>query len=80
MANGFGLSLGAKMIADASAALSIVARRVRGKVRHLDMNHLWIQQGVVGRTAKFEKVAGAANPTDFVTKGLPSGTLRDTLE
>ena len=55
--------------ADASAALGIIARRGLGKVRHLDVSHLWIQEIVAKKEVKYEKVAGSKNPADLFTKG-----------
>ena len=55
------------MMADAWAALGIIARKGLGKVRHLDINHLWIQQVAVERRARLEKVQGPSNPADLMT-------------
>lgn len=41
LANDFGISLGAQVMTDASAALGIVQRRGLGKLRHIDVQWLW---------------------------------------
>ena len=46
------------VLRDASAALAIVARRMLGKLRHLDTNYLWIQEKAVKGDLNFKKVAG----------------------
>ena len=53
---------------DATAALGICRRRGLGKVRHLDVAHLWAQDAA--RTGIFElvKVLDSKHPADIMTK------------
>ena len=55
---------------DASAALTIVARRGLGKLRHLDTNYLWIQEKAAQGDLNFKKVAFVDNGADLFTKTL----------
>ena len=59
-----------QMWGDASAALGIISRKGLGKVRHLEVSHLWIQGMAASRKLKFGKVSGTSNPADMLTKGL----------
>ena len=62
--------------ADASAALGIISRRGLGKVRHLDVSHLWIQEIAARKMIRYEKVPGSQNPADIFTKaGIDSATV-----
>lgn len=62
-------------MAGASSALGIIARRGLGEVCNFDASHLWIQHAGAIAKAKSEKVAGTANPADFMIKALPLGDV-----
>ena len=49
---------------DAAAALGIVERKGVGRVRHLDVGSLWIQEQQLRRIPEMHKVAGLENPAD----------------
>ena len=55
---------------DANAALGIVAREGLGKLRHVRVQYLWIQDRVRGGDLKTEKICGPNNPADLLTKYL----------
>ena len=55
---------------DSSAAIGVVHRRGSGKMRHVRLGHLWIQQKVEEKELDVRKVAGASNPADLLTKIL----------
>ena len=57
---------------DSSAAIAISNRRVCGKLRHIHVGELWIQECLQSKEFKLEKVDGVANPADFFTKHLSS--------
>ena len=65
-----GRELKLRIHSDASAAIGICKRRGLGKVRHLAVADLWIQDRL--RTHDFElvKVPGSSNPADLLTKYL----------
>ena len=54
--------------ADASAALGIVKRDGAGKLRHVNVQSLWLQEKVVKEELAVEKVPGEENPADGLTK------------
>jgi hypothetical protein len=62
---------------DSSAARSFASRRGVGKIRHLEVRHLWLQSEVSGQRIQLQRVAGDANPADLLTKYLG---LRDVLK
>ncbi len=70
-----GMKVEVEVLADASAALGIVARKGLGKVRHLHTNYLWIQDVAAKGTAKYKKSKGADNPADVLTKPVDAKTL-----
>ena len=53
---------------DSSAAKSYASRRGVGKVRHMEVRHLWLQQAVAEGRFRLIKVDGATNPADVLTK------------
>ena len=53
---------------DSSAAKSHASQRGTGRVRHMEVRHLWLQQAVAEGKFKLVKVLGTANPADVLTK------------
>ena len=62
--------------ADATAAIGICRRRGLGKIRHLAVADLWIQDKIKTKDIGLEKVLGAENPADLLTKYL-DGTIQN---
>ena len=56
--------------ADASAALAIAKRKGAGKLRHINVNCLWIQERQNEKDLELRKVLGTDNPADLMTKHL----------
>ena len=56
---------------DASAAIGIAQRLGVGKVRHIDVGMLWVQQNVKQGEIEVEKVDTKLNPADVFTKHVP---------
>ena len=65
---------------DASAAIGIAQRKGLGKVRHLDVQSLWIQDALRTRRLGLQKVAGVSNPSDLMTKHQDAGTIDKMME
>ena len=59
-----------RMWSDASAAIGITKRLGLGKVRHLSVADLWIQQKIRREEMTIEKLDGEKNPADLMTKAL----------
>ena len=60
---------------DPSAAIGIVQRKGAGKVRHIDVGMLWIQQHCRNGKVEVKKVAGKSNPADIFTKAVPAEVM-----
>ena len=55
---------------DASAAFGIVQRRGLNKLRHVELDVLWIQEQQARRLLPLRKVPGRRNPSDMPTKNV----------
>ena len=56
--------------ADSSAAIAISQRRGSGKLRHINIGLLWIQEKTEQGEIVVKKVKGASNPSDMMTKNV----------
>ena len=65
----------ATVYADSSAALAIASRKGSGKLRHINVGLLWLQEKESQEELVFAKVVGADNPADAMTKGVKAETL-----
>ena len=72
----FGEELTGTVYSDSSAALGILTRSGLGKVRHIRVQYLWLQEKVASNDLSVRKVAGETNPADLLTKGLAQELLR----
>ena len=66
----FGIKVDLHMFSDATAAIGMVRREGLGRVRHLAVGDLWIQQKVRSGEIAVAKIPGVDNPSDMCTKGL----------
>ena len=75
MCGDLGLDVKGEVYADSAAALGISNRTGVGKVRHLRIQSLWVQEvRSTGRLA-YKKVLGTLNPSDVLTKHVPGDLL-----
>ena len=58
----------------------MVHRSGLGKLRHVEVGHLWIQQAVRTKHITVKKVLGAENVADLVTKYLDNKTAMKHIE
>ena len=65
---------------DASAAVGIAMRRGLGKVRHIEVNQLWLQNKVADGLIRVTKVDGNINLADHLTKHIEASKLRVDCE
>ena len=65
-ANDLGMSLHAEVSSDSTAALAIAQRVGVGKVRHLRVQGLWLQEVRSAGRIKYSKVLGTENPSDIL--------------
>ena len=66
----FGIQVPFTVQSDASAAIGIVKREGLGKVRHLAVADLWVQQQRRLNRIQYRKLHGKDNPADLMTKTL----------
>ena len=79
LAQSWGLDLSARVFVDSSAALGVVSRKGNGKLRHVRVGNLWVQELAARREVDFVKVRGTENPADLCTKYLTATVLRKLL-
>ena len=63
-----GIEMPLVVMSDATAAIGISRRRGLGKVRHLATADLWMQDRIRKGDFRLEKILGADNPSDILTK------------
>ena len=64
----FDVEVGLTVKSDATAAIAIASRRGLGKVRHIEVCQLWLQQKVKDGTIRIVKVGTHENVADALTK------------
>ena len=70
-----GLTMQVRIHADSAAAIGICRRSGIGRVRHLAVGQLWVQEGLRRGDFTLWKVQGDHNPADILTKCLPREVL-----
>jgi hypothetical protein len=70
-----GVELQPEVHADSSAAIGICHRCGIGKIRHLAVAQLWVQDIVRAKQVRLHKVLGTLNPADLMTKPLPRAEI-----
>ena len=75
LAADLGIKVKLKIMSDATAAIGIARRRGLGKVRHLATADLWVQDRLKKKDFSLEKIPGAENPSDMLTKHVDKCTL-----
>ena len=77
---GVGLGGGGLVLkTDSEAAKSFVSRRGLGRMRHIEVRELWLQEEVRAGKVVVKKVAGSENPADLMTKFLKKSEVVDRL-
>ena len=70
-----GWNLKLRVFSDATAAIGIARRKGLGRIRHLDCTDLWIQDTIRSGRITLDKVLGANNPADILTKYVEKKAL-----
>ena len=60
---------------DAVAAIGIVRRQGLGRVRHLAVGDLWVQQRAKNGEVEYKKLEGKLNTSDILTKPVDRETI-----
>ena len=66
--------------ADSSAALAIANRKGAGKLRHINISTLWIQEKQDLHQLEMRKVLGTDNPVDLMTKYFTRSVIDTHLQ
>lgn len=65
---------------DSSAAKSMASRIGLGRVRHLEVRYLWIQETVKKGRIQLNKIDGKLNPADIMTKPKAAKEMGEQLQ
>ena len=71
----FGVESSGVVYADSSAALAIANRKGAGKLRHINISTLWIQEKQDFHQLEMRKVLGTKIPVDLMTKYLTRSVI-----
>ena len=80
MAKDLAVTLSGRILVDANAAKGIASRRGVGRVRHLHVATLWLQEAVAQKRLLIVKQKGTENVADLGTKHLPASTLEKLMK
>ena len=69
----------ARVGSDSTAAKAAASRHGLGKLKHLELKHLWVQEAVRTRRVQIVKEDTATNVADLMTKHLPEPRMTDLL-
>ena len=75
-----GIQVRIRLLTDATTAKAISARRGLGKIRHLDVAQLWVQQMVNDGTLEVVKIKNDFNGADLFTKHLDRTTMDKCID
>ena len=71
LAHDWNMEVEGRLYVDSEAAIGVVNRWGNGKLRHVRVGMLWIQERVEEGGMAISKVLGTENPADAMTKYLP---------
>ena len=80
LAQDLGWELKVFLWVDSSAAKSMAARKGVGKVRHVQVRELWLQDAVRKERVAIGKIEGTKNPADVATKPKAKDEMARLLE
>ena len=66
----WGIIADVRVYVDSSAAIGVASRKGNGKLRHVKVGMMWIQEKVEDKDISLIKVLGENNPADLMTKHL----------
>ena len=79
IAQDMGIGIALSLEVDATAAIGIMNRTGLGRMRHVDVRFLWLQDMVRNGGIKVFKVLGTANTSDLGTKALASDQIEKLI-
>ena len=69
-----------EVFVDSSAAIGVVHRKGNGKLRHVRVGLLWIQEKVEEGEVDVKKIIGDDNPADLLAKNVPAAKVEKFME
>ena len=69
-----------EVFVDSSAAMGVVHRKGNGKLRHVRVGLLWIQEKQEEGELDVKKILGDDNPADLLTKNVPAAKVEQFME
>ena len=69
LAKDMGYDMGVRVWTDSDAGRSMASRRALGKVRHMELRYLWVQEVAEEKRLEVRRVDGEQNIADHLTKG-----------
>ena len=79
MAEGLGDCVEGEVHVDSSAALAVTNKKGSGRMRHIKIGQLWVQEVAESEELKFRKIKGEVNPADLGTKHLVRKKVDDLV-
>ena len=79
MLRDMGITANVALFTDSSAAKGIASRRGLGKIRHIEVNQLWLQDQVARNKIQLFKVRGEDNFADSLTKHAGTERVSQTM-
>ena len=76
----YGIECDLVVKSDAVAAIGIVKRQGLGRVRHLAVADLWVQQRAKGGEVSYVKLDGKKNTSDMMTKAVEREVIMRHME
>ena len=80
LAHDWGIEIDAKLLVDSSAAIGVVSRKGNGRLRHVKVGMMWIQEKVEEEEIVVAKVLGTENPADLMTKYLTATKIEQYMK
>ena len=80
MLDDLGMKVRIRVKTDASAAKGIASRRGAGKVRHIEVSQLWVQDKVAAGEVVLQKVGTHDNIADALTKNVGAEVLSKHMQ
>ena len=75
-----GVAADISVMVDASAAVGITMRRGMGRIRHIELNELWLQDQVARGKISIHKIDGKENFSDSLTKFCAADRINQTIK
>ena len=76
----WGCEMKCNLYADSSAALAIAKRKCAGKLRHINVSALWIQDVQDREGAEYMKVLGTESPASLMTQYLTREQIDNAVD